>query len=85
MAEDFSSHSSANSSPGASAAVPRAVEAGRGAAWWSESWRLFKPAVGPWILIMVVGLAVNFALAFVPFVGQLAGQVLYPLFVAGLI
>src|SRR6266550_2715382 len=63
---------------------PRAVDAGRGAAWWSEGWRLFTPAVGPWILIVVVGLVLNLILAFIPILGSIASHLLFPILVGGL-
>jgi uncharacterized membrane protein len=63
---------------------PRAVDAGRGAAWWSEGWRLFTPAVGPWILIVVVGFVLNLILAFIPILGSIAGHLLFPILVGGL-
>ncbi len=63
---------------------PRAVDAGRGAAWWSEGWRLFTPAVGPWILIVVVGVVLNLILAFIPILGSIASHLLFPILVGGL-
>jgi len=63
---------------------PRAVAAGRGADWWSEGWRLFTPAVGPWILIVVVGFVLNLILAFIPVLGSIASHLLLPILVGGL-
>src|ERR1700682_411475 len=63
---------------------PRAVDAGRGAVWWSEGWRLFTPAVGPWILIVVIGFVLNLILAFIPILGSIATQLLFPIFAGGL-
>jgi uncharacterized membrane protein len=63
---------------------PRAVEASRGAAWWSEGWRLFTPAVGPWILIVVIGFVLHLILAFIPILGGIASQLLFPIFAGGL-
>ena len=34
--------------------------AGRGASWWGEGWRLFTPAVGPWLLIVVISFVLTF-------------------------
>jgi hypothetical protein len=62
----------------------RAVDAGRGAAWWGEGWRLFTPAVGPWILIVVIGFVLNVVLAFIPVLGSIAGQLLFPVLVGGM-
>src|ERR1700676_248574 len=69
----------------AAAVSPRAVDAGRGAAWWSEGWRLFTPAVGPWILIVVIGFVLNVILAFIPILGSIASHLLFPLLVGGLL
>src|ERR1700682_1520397 len=63
---------------------PRADAAGRGAVWWSEGWRLFTPAVGPWILIVVIGFILNLILAFIPILGSIASQLLFPIFAGGL-
>jgi uncharacterized membrane protein len=83
MAEEFAS---ATQRPETLAAVvhPRAVDAGRGAAWWGEGWRLFTPAVGPWILIVVIGFILNLILAFIPILGSIASQLLFPILVGGL-
>jgi uncharacterized membrane protein len=71
------------SNPGARATA-RAVEAGRGTSWWSEAWRLFVAAVGPWLLIVVIWVVIQICLTLIPFVGHLATQVLTPVFVGGL-
>jgi uncharacterized membrane protein len=68
----------------AAAVHPRAVDAGRGVAWWSEGWRLFTPAVGPWILIVVIGFCLNVVLALIPVLGSIASQLLFPIFAGGL-
>lgn len=65
-------------------AEPRPVGAGRGASWWAEGWRLFTPAVGVWLLIVLVLIVVNVAGSIVPIVGGLAIQVLSPVFFGGL-
>ena len=65
-------------------AEPRAVSAGRGASWWSEGWRLFTPAVGVWLLTLLILIVLNVAGSVVPIVGSLAMQVLYPVFSGGL-
>ena len=63
---------------------PRAVVAGRGASWWTEGWRLFTPAVGVWILAVVILACLNIAINFVPVVGPLASHILFPVFMGGL-
>ncbi|HEX8010839.1 MAG TPA: BPSS1780 family membrane protein [Casimicrobiaceae bacterium] len=69
---------------------PRAVEAGRGASWWAEGWRLFTPRAGMWLLIALVVFGLVLAaglLGLIPFIGQLlllGAQILTPVFVGGL-
>lgn len=63
---------------------PRVVAAGRGASWWSEGWRLFTPDVGIWILAVVILAVLNIGLGFIPVVGPLASQILFPVFMGGL-
>ena len=63
---------------------PRSVAAGNGASWWAEAWRLFVPSVGVWLLIVVILFVLSFVLAFIPVVGHLAGQVMFPVFLGGL-
>lgn len=66
------------------ASEPRVVDAGGGAAWWTEGWRLFTPAVGVWLLILLVLFAISILGSLIPVVGSLAVQVLYPVFTGGL-
>src|SRR5437763_17214937 len=61
-----------------------AVGAGRGAHWWSEGWRLFSAAPLMWIGITLVFFALMFALALIPFIGQIASTLLYPVLGAGI-
>ena len=70
--------------PGVPPVLPRAVAAGRGASWWGEAWRLFVPAVGVWVLIVLILVVLNVILAIIPVVGHLASHVLFPVFVGGL-
>src|SRR5512137_424409 len=60
-----------------------AVAAGRGAQWWAEGWRLFVAAPWIWLAITLVFAAIMFALAYIPFVGQLASTLLYPVLAGG--
>lgn len=62
---------------------PRVVDAGRGASWWAEGWRLFTPAVGTWILILIVFGVLAVVLSLIPFLGSLALQILGPVFSGG--
>jgi uncharacterized membrane protein len=69
---------------GAPAPSPRAVNADRGLAWWSEAWRLFTPAAGVWLLIIILLIILNIVLSLIPLVGHVIGQLLFPIFAAGL-
>lgn len=73
-----------SAAPGAGAQEPRAVDAGHGASWWGEGWRLFTPSVGVWLLITVILVVLHIAGALVPVVGSLAMQILLPVFTGGL-
>ena len=74
--------------PGAAVAAwpraPRSLSAGRGAAWWSEGWRVFMAAPLLWIGMLVVLVIIMFALNFIPIVGQIAGVLLWPIWYGGL-
>lgn len=63
---------------------PNGVGAGRGAAWWSEGWHLFREATGIWIGISIVLVIINIVVGLVPVVGDLATSFLFPVFGAGL-
>jgi uncharacterized membrane protein len=63
---------------------PRAVDAGRGVSWWTEGWRLFTPGVGVWLLVMIILICLHVVGAFIPVVGSLAMQILFPVFTGGL-
>ena len=62
----------------------RSVPPGHGASWWGEAWRLFTPAVGMWLVITIILIVISVVLSMIPIVGNLAGQVLYPIFAGGL-
>jgi uncharacterized membrane protein len=64
--------------------VVREVDAGRGASWWSEAWRLFTPAAGTWILIIVLFAAATLLVSLIPVLGWLAVQILTPVVSGGL-
>lgn len=63
---------------------PRSVAAGNGATWWAEAWRLFAPAIGMWLLIVILLFLLNAVLTVVPVIGSLATQVLFPVLIGGL-
>jgi hypothetical protein len=63
---------------------PRGVEAGRGTAWISEGFGLFKQSPLNWILIIVVMFVIQIVLAFIPIIGQLVSNLVWPIFGAGI-
>ena len=63
----------------------RTVDAGRGAGWLGDGFDYFKRAAGAWIAIIVVMFVVYVALTFIPIIGSLAGQLLGPVFSAGIL
>src|ERR1700693_5606510 len=83
MADELTSATQRSDTP-AAVIRPREVDVGRGVAWWGEGWRLFTPAVGPWLLIVVIGFGLHVVLAFIPILGSLASQLLFPIFAGGL-
>jgi uncharacterized membrane protein len=62
----------------------QAVPAGNGWTWITAAWALFREQPGTWVLIMVVFLLVSLAIAIIPFLGNIAGYVLGPIFAGGL-
>ena len=75
----------------AAAAVPRnfiptgrALAGGRGWAWITEGWGLFKRQPFIWVAFTVVGIAILFALQMLPVIGQIAAMLLGPVFVGGI-
>lgn len=60
-----------------------AVDAGHGATWWSDGWRLFVASPGIWIAILIIYLVIMMGLSFIPFIGQLASSLLWPVLGAG--
>ena len=61
------------------------VAAGRGAAWWGEGWRLFAAAPWTWLAITAVFTVIMVVLALIPFVGQFASTLLYPVLGGGVL
>lgn len=66
-------------------AQPRACEAGAGARWISEGWAIFALNPGVWIGVCVLWALFAMAVSlFVPFLGQIAANVLFPVIAGGL-
>ena len=63
--------------------APGAVPSGRGSAWWTEGWRLFVAAPGPWIAITLIFLVLIVMIAFIPIIGSVATTLLTPVFAGG--
>lgn len=61
----------------------RAVDAGRGLAWWTEAWPLFTKYAGMWIVLGLAMLVIFIVLAFIPFLGGIASALLAPVLVGG--
>jgi uncharacterized membrane protein len=65
--------------------APRALASSRGLDWWSEGWRVFMAAPALWIGVVVVLVLIMAALSFVPFAGNVAQFLLWPVFSGGLV
>lgn len=63
---------------------PNRVEAGRGSAWWSEGWGLFREATGLWIGIVIAMFVLFVGIGLIPIAGSLATYVLGPVISGGL-
>lgn len=63
---------------------PRVVEAGRGAAWWGEGWRILTSNFWTWIGIMIVYILIVLLISLIPFVGSFGHWLLTPVFMGGL-
>src|SRR5262245_4384077 len=59
---------------------PRAVDGGRGVAWWTDAWALFMKNAVIWVVLGLVLFIILLVLAFIPIVGQLASALLLPVF-----
>lgn len=71
--------------PGAGAAdAPRTVEAGRGWAWITGGFDLFKKNPGIWIALVVLMFVMMVVLAMIPILGSIATFLLMPVFTGGL-
>jgi uncharacterized membrane protein len=61
----------------------RRVDAGRGTAWWSESWALFMKNPAMWLIFTVIFLVVMVVLHFIPVLGGLVAAVLTQVLIGG--
>jgi|SRR5688572_23501335 len=65
--------------------APRSLSAGRGAAWWSEGWRIFLASPLLWLGMTVAIIVIAIVLNFIPIVGGIAQALLWPVFTGGLL
>lgn len=63
---------------------PAGLDAGRGSAWWSEGWSLFREATGVWIGIVIVGFIVTLVCNLIPVIGPFIAYLFTPVLVGGL-
>ena len=63
---------------------PKSVDAGRGVAWITEGWTLFRQAPAIWIAITVIAAAGFIILSIVPILGQIASPLLSVLVAGGI-
>jgi hypothetical protein len=62
----------------------RGVPTGRGWDWLADAWSIFRKAAGIWIGIVVVLVVIFIVAHLMPFIGAIAMQILWPVFVGGL-
>lgn len=62
----------------------RTVDPGRGLTWVSQAWQMFKDAPGSWVACFLIFLIIMFVLAIIPLLGNIAGALLSPMLVGGL-
>lgn len=60
---------------------PRAVDANRGVAWWTEAWALFMRNPVLWFALALILIVGFFALNFIPLLGSVAAALLFPVFI----
>lgn len=63
---------------------PNRLTAGRGSAWWSGGWSLFRKASGLWIGITIAMIILMMLLTVIPVLGPLATYILMPVLSGGL-
>ena len=69
--------------PAAAPPEPRAVDAARGIAWWTDAWALFAKSAGLWIVLALISFIIFVVLSAIPVLGSIAASLLTPVFVAG--
>ncbi|MBE7417232.1 MAG: hypothetical protein HS128_05650 [Ideonella sp.] len=61
----------------------RAVEAGRGWAWWSEAWARFTSNAVLWVVLGLILLVIMFVLGVIPLLGTVVASLVAPVFIGG--
>lgn len=64
---------------------PRALSAGAGLSWLSDSWALVKSDLGIWVLITLALIAIQFVMGVVPVVGDIASSLIGPVLTGGVL
>ena len=62
----------------------RRMGAGRGLAWITDAWQMFKDAPGSWVACFLIFVLIMFVLAIIPILGNVAGAVLSPVLIGGM-
>jgi hypothetical protein len=62
----------------------RGVPMGNGWTWLADAWSIFRKAAGTWIGMVVVLAVIVIVAHLIPFIGAIAMQILWPVFVGGL-
>ena len=71
---------------GPSVPIPggRTVAPGRGVSWLGEAWQMFKEAPGSWVACFLIFIVIMIVLAVIPVLGNIAGALISPFLIAGL-
>ncbi|QQZ28584.1 hypothetical protein HMY34_07355 [Thiothrix subterranea] len=64
---------------------PRALSAGAGLSWLSDSWALVKSNLVVWVLITLVLFVIQFVLGIVPVVGDIVSSLIGPVLTGGIL
>jgi uncharacterized membrane protein len=67
------------------ATAPRSVEGGQGVEWIKQGWQIFVKNPGAWVAIAVILIVIFVVLSMIPLLGQLAANLLAPVFAAGML
>ena len=61
----------------------RKLPSGRGTAWFSEAWAIFRQSPGVWVLLFVIFIVLSLLFAIIP-LGGIVSSIAYPAVAAGL-